>query len=57
MAIFDDGIAGFKFWKTKELGGWKNEFALLDGVTGVGLALISAISDIEPKWDECLLLS
>lgn len=30
---------------------------LLEGVAGVGLSLISAISDIEPKWDECLLMS
>ncbi len=30
---------------------------LLEGIAGIGLAMISAVSDIEPIWDECLLLS
>lgn len=34
-----------------------NEYNLLDGIAGIGLSLISAISSIEPQWDECLLLS
>ena len=34
-----------------------NEYNLLDGIAGIGLSLISAISNIEPQWDECLLLS
>lgn len=29
----------------------------LEGIAGIGLALISAISDMEPKWDRALLLS
>jgi lantibiotic modifying enzyme len=31
--------------------------SFLDGITGIGLSLISAIFDINPLWDECLLLS
>jgi hypothetical protein len=25
-----------------------------DGIAGIGLALIAAVSDSEPAWDECL---
>lgn len=57
MAVHKDGLAGFKAWRTEKLGGWTNEYGLLEGVAGIGLSLISAITPIEPKWDECLLLS
>ena len=57
MAKFDDGLAGYKAWHGKKLGGWINEYGLLEGIAGIGLSLISAVSDIEPKWDECFLLS
>ena len=57
MAIHEDGLAGFKTWRTNEHGGWVNEYGLLEGIAGIGLSLISAIAPIEPKWDECLLLS
>ncbi len=57
MARFDDGFAGYKAWRSEEHGGWANEAGLLEGIAGIGLALISAASDIEPKWDRCLLLS
>lgn len=56
MASFEDGLAGFKAWQGIERG-WVNEPGLLEGIAGIGLALISAVSDIEPAWDECLLLS
>ncbi len=57
MARFDDGLAGYKAYRTEEYGGWINEYGFLEGVAGIGLAILSAISDIEPKWDESLLLS
>ena len=57
MATFEDGLAGYKAWHTEKYGGWVNEVGILEGIAGIGLALISAVSDIEPKWDECLLLS
>ena len=56
MARFEDGLAGFKAWQGTERG-WVNEPGLLEGIAGIGLAMISAVSDIEPAWDECLLLS
>jgi lantibiotic modifying enzyme len=56
MSFFEDGFAGYKAWNGYKIG-WKKEIGLLEGVSGIGLALISAVSDIEPAWDECLLLS
>ncbi len=56
-ATFADGLAGYKAWYTPEYGGWKNAAGLLEGIAGIGLVLLSATSNIEPKWDECLLLS
>jgi class I lanthipeptide synthase len=55
MAHFDDGFAGYKAWHGKT--GWHPLTGLLEGISGIGLALISSVSDIEPKWDESLLLS
>jgi lantibiotic modifying enzyme len=48
--------SGFKVWKGTD-SDWIEFDGLLEGSAGIGLALISAISDIEPKWDRCLLLS
>ncbi|MFM7431585.1 MAG: hypothetical protein ACKO1F_17035, partial [Flammeovirgaceae bacterium] len=47
---------GFLVWKGTD-NGWVEFDGLLEGSAGIGLALLSAISDIEPKWDRCLLLS
>jgi lantibiotic modifying enzyme len=57
MAKFEDGLAGFKAWHTQEYGGWTNDFGLLEGIAGIGLAMLSYVTEIEPAWDECLLLS
>ena len=57
MATHEDGYAGYKAWHSEQYGGWQSEAGFLEGITGVGLMLISFISDIEPKWDECLYLS
>ncbi len=55
MAIHKDGIAGYKAWHGKE--GWVNETNLLEGVSGIGLALYCWENNIDPDWDRCLLLS
>jgi lantibiotic modifying enzyme len=55
-ALFKDGVAGYKHFGGEERGLF-NSYGLLDGVSGIGLSLISAVSDIEPNWDKCLLLS
>jgi lantibiotic biosynthesis protein len=57
MAVYDDGLAGFKTYRQPEYGGISNDYSFLEGIAGIGLALISAVSDIEPAWDRALLLS
>ena len=56
MSIFADGLAGYKAWYGSEKG-WINDYSLLEGIAGIGLALMSYYYEIEPTWDECLLLS
>lgn len=53
MASYEDGLAGYKAYR----GDWVNDYGLLDGISGIGLAMISAVSDTEPRWDSALLLS
>jgi class I lanthipeptide synthase len=57
IATVNDGLAGYKSYRSEEFGGSTKEYGLLEGIAGIGLSLISAVSDIEPSWDECLLLS
>ena len=49
----NDGIGGFPQWRG-ELG-WQPASGLIDGAIGIGLSLISAISETEPSWDRMLL--
>jgi lantibiotic modifying enzyme len=61
FATHEDGIGGYKMFvpapNDNEEGTWENSAGLLEGSAGIGLALLAAISDEEPKWDRCLLLS
>jgi len=56
-AAYKDGNAGYKVWRTQEYGGWIREFGFLEGVSGIGLALLSAVTETEPAWDRALLIS
>jgi len=51
MDKYHDGIMGYKA-NCKE-----SSIGFLDGVAGIGLVLLSFLSNDDPKWDECLLLS
>ncbi|HEV2853321.1 MAG TPA: lanthionine synthetase C family protein [Thermoanaerobaculia bacterium] len=55
-----EGVAGFRAWEvnpiTKEPG-WRTTSGFLEGAAGVGLALLGAVSNVEPAWDRVLLLS
>jgi len=55
MKTHIDGCAGFKFFDPES--GYFTSSSLLQGISGVGLSLISSVSKIAPSWDECLLLS
>lgn len=55
-ATYMDGLAGYKHYAGPDKG-FINSYGLLEGVSGIGLSLISSITDDEPKWDSCLLYS
>ncbi len=57
MAFHKDTLSGYKVHRVEKHGGPYENFAFLEGIAGIGLAFISAISDTEPAWDEVLLLS
>jgi hypothetical protein len=59
-----EGIAGWRAWRP--IGdlmrpdpqfGWVTDEGLLTGATGIGLALLGAVSPVEPAWDRILLAS
>lgn len=51
------GVAGFQSWGGPDGGRWRNEPGLLEGAAGIGLALLTAVSSVEPDWDRMLLVS
>lgn len=56
MAQFHDGLAGFKTWSPSK-NEWYNNYDFLEGVTGIGTALLTYSCEVEPTWDRCMLLS
>jgi lantibiotic modifying enzyme len=46
--------AGFNYYLLND---WRQYYSFLEGISGIGLVLISGLSDNSPDWDECLLLS
>ena len=42
------------FWYTDSQGLWKTHYGLGNGLAGIGLALLAAITDNQSTWDECL---
>jgi len=57
LAKHKDGFAGFKAWRREEFGGPQKSYFFLDGIAGIGLALLSQQNIDENAWNECLLLS
>lgn len=55
-AIYPDGLTGYKHSYGADHG-MANVYGMLEGITGIGLSFISAISSVEPKWDKALLVS
>lgn len=57
MAKFPNGLAGYKTFQPPTLENWQNDFGLLTGIAGIGLAFLTYSKGVEPTWDECLMLS
>ncbi len=53
------GVGGFVAWgaDAADEPGWRDDPTLLTGAAGVALALLAAVSSVEPAWDRFLLLS
>jgi lantibiotic biosynthesis protein len=49
-----EGIAGFGAYSAATRS-WQPRLDLIEGVTGIGLALLAAISAVDPDWDRQLL--
>lgn len=54
LAKFDDGLAGYKVWTDE---GYKVNYALLEGISGIGLVFLSFLTNEISSWDRALLLS
>jgi hypothetical protein len=54
-----EGIGGFRSWGgvSAGRGDWQVEPGFLTGASGIGLALLAAVTDLEPAWDRVMLLS
>ena len=53
-----EGIGGYRMWG--DVDGrqeWVDDASFLSGSAGVGLALLAAVTTVEPRWDRLLLLS
>ena len=53
------GIAGFSHYGRNEDGEMSELYdpAFIQGASGIGLALLAAVTDLEPKWDRVMLIS
>ncbi|HYL06388.1 MAG TPA: lanthionine synthetase LanC family protein, partial [Thermoanaerobaculia bacterium] len=54
------GFAGYRaFWFQPDTleGSWRDEAGMLEGVAGIGLALLAGLGDFEPAWDRVMMLS
>jgi lantibiotic modifying enzyme len=53
-----EGIGGYLTWEPETPMGdfiWQKRAGFLSGTTGIGLALLAAVSPVEPEWDRLLL--
>lgn len=59
MRYARSGVGGFLTYRPRRDGGdpWIADPGLLRGAAGTALALLSAVSAVEPRWDRSLLMS
>lgn len=54
MSKYSDGLAGFKFYRSN--GTYVNSVEVLEGISGIGLVLLSQIIEEKLNWDEGIML-
>ncbi|HEX2835894.1 MAG TPA: lanthionine synthetase C family protein [Thermoanaerobaculia bacterium] len=54
-----EGLAGLLTWinPVGREGFWKGEYGFLSGISGFALAMLAAVTDVEPKWDRVMLVA
>lgn len=53
-----EGHAGLLSWvRGQEDESWTGELGFLGGLAGIGLALLAAVSEVEPAWDRAMLVA
>ena len=54
-----EGIAGYRAWSATKPGerSWQSDTGFLRRATGIGLALLAAVSEVDPAWDRVLQAS
>jgi hypothetical protein len=59
MRYARSGVGGFLTYRPRDdrADPWVADPGLLRGAAGTGLALLAAVSDVEPRWDRALLAS
>jgi len=52
-----EGVVGFSAWLPDSTGvaGWRHDRGLLNGIAGIGLAFLAALTPEEPAWDRTLI--
>lgn len=55
MAKYEHGLAGYLMLGPSY--SWEKCYNLLEGISGIGMVLLCYSKNIEPIWDECLLMS
>ncbi len=53
------GICGYRVWRNAQDPNqrWRHSRGLVEGVTGIGLALMAAATPLEPAWDQCMCVN
>lgn len=52
-----EGPAGLRSWVRTKPEGLPGELGFLNGLAGIGLALLAAATDVEPAWDRVMLVA
>jgi lantibiotic modifying enzyme len=55
LAMRGEGVGGYRSYNPTIAAKWEDDPGMLTGATGVGLALLAATTDVEPRWDTVLV--
>ena len=51
------GFSAYRAFNNSQEEYWEDQVGILEGAAGIALALLAAVTDIEPSWDRMLLVS